>query len=61
MCGISGIINKNNESVSRFEIEVMNNLITHRGPDSGAVFFGNCFALGNRRLKIIDLGLLIED
>jgi len=55
MCGISGIINKNNESVSRFEIEVMNNLITHRGPDSGAVFFGNCFALGNRRLKIIDL------
>ena len=55
MCGISGIINKNNELVSRVEIEGMNNLITHRGPDSGALYFGNNFALGSRRLKIIDL------
>jgi asparagine synthase (glutamine-hydrolysing) len=55
MCGISGIINKNTDSVSHYEIEAVNNLIIHRGPDSGAFYFGNNFALGNRRLKIIDL------
>jgi len=55
MCGISGIISKKNESISRSEIEEMNHLIMHRGPDSGAVFLGSNFALGHRRLKIIDL------
>ena len=55
MCGISGIISKVNDPVSRFEIEKMNNLITHRGPDSGGFYFGSNFAFGNRRLKIIDL------
>jgi asparagine synthase (glutamine-hydrolysing) len=55
MCGICGIISKNNETISKVEIENMNNLITHRGPDSGAFYQGNNFAFGHRRLKIIDL------
>ena len=55
MCGISGIISKHNESISRYEIEEMNHLIMHRGPDSGSLFLGKNFALGHRRLKIIDL------
>ncbi len=55
MCGISGIINKTNTPVPQSEIEEMNRLIIHRGPDSGSCFYGKNFAFGNRRLKIIDL------
>jgi asparagine synthase (glutamine-hydrolysing) len=55
MCGICGIVSKSNKSISRNEIERINNLITHRGPDFGGIYLGSNFALGNRRLKIIDL------
>jgi len=55
MCGISGIINKNNEAVNPSEIEGMNALIYHRGPDSEDYYFCRNFAFGHRRLKIIDL------
>ena len=34
MCGISGIINKSNEQVSRESLTSMNNLVRHRGPDA---------------------------
>jgi asparagine synthase (glutamine-hydrolysing) len=55
MCGISGIINKNNRPVSFGEIKAINDKIIHRGPDAEGFYFGDFFALGNRRLSVIDL------
>jgi asparagine synthase (glutamine-hydrolysing) len=55
MCGISGIVNINNNKVDKFEIEEINNLIQHRGPNGEGFYFGENFAFGHRRLSIIDL------
>ena len=55
MCGISGIINKSNVAVAKDEIKNMNDLIVHRGPDDEGFFYGKNFALGHRRLSILDL------
>ena len=33
MCGISGIVNTDGSAVLKNEIEQMNDLISHRGPD----------------------------
>jgi len=55
MCGISGIINQSGKPVSDKEIKIMNDLVTHRGPDDEGYFFGSNFALGHRRLSILDL------
>jgi len=55
MCGISGIINKNNDCVGTKAIQDMNDLIIHRGPDSEGYFFGDSFVFGHRRLSILDL------
>jgi asparagine synthase (glutamine-hydrolysing) len=55
MCGISIAINKNNDFLSETIIRSMNDVITHRGPDSEGFFFNNNFALGHRRLSILDL------
>lgn len=55
MCGISIAINKNNNLLSETIIKSMNDVITHRGPDSEGYFFNNNLALGHRRLSILDL------
>ncbi len=55
MCGISGIIDKNNKAVSKADIKAMNDLIAHRGPDGEGFLFADNLALGHRRLAIIDL------
>ena len=55
MCGISGIINKNNLFVEKPLIKRINDLICHRGPDGEGFYFGSSFAFGHRRLSIIDL------
>ena len=55
MCGISGIINKNISKVDRKEIQKINDLIAHRGPDSEGFYFEKNFAFGHRRLSILDL------
>ena len=55
MCGISGIINKNNQPVEVKSIIQMTDIIAHRGPDGFGYFYSACFALGHRRLSIIDL------
>jgi asparagine synthase (glutamine-hydrolysing) len=55
MCGISGIINKNAAVVSPGAIRAINDLIAHRGPDGEGFFFDGHFALGHRRLAILDL------
>ncbi len=55
MCGISGICKANGDNVTRFEIELINNKLIHRGPDNGSLYIDKNFAMGHRRLSIIDL------
>jgi len=55
MCGISGIINKYEKSVNQDEIQKINDLISHRGPDDEGFYFEKNFAFGHRRLSILDL------
>ena len=55
MCGISGIVSRQNIKVESSLIESMNNHIVHRGPDGFGFYFGSNFALGHRRLSILDL------
>jgi asparagine synthase (glutamine-hydrolysing) len=57
MCGISGIINQNNQVVSFDKIKKINDLIAHRGPDDEGFFLENNIAFGHRRLAILDLSL----
>ena len=57
MCGISGIINKNGSKVKENEIQKINDLIAHRGPDSEGFYFEKNFAFGHRRLSILDLSI----
>ncbi len=55
MCGISGIYNFNGEPVQNSQIESMNRLIHHRGPDGKGAYIKGNIGLGNTRLAIIDL------
>jgi asparagine synthase (glutamine-hydrolysing) len=55
MCGISGIVRQAGTPVRENEIRALNDLVAHRGPDGEGYFFGDCFAIGHRRLSIIDL------
>ena len=58
MCGINGNLIYEEKSLLE-DINAMNNLIIHRGPDDDGVFFETnksfSVALGMRRLSIIDL------
>jgi len=60
MCGITGKIYFDNNSVSERDILVMNEKIQHRGPDDGGVYISpdKKVGLGHRRLSIIDLSPL---
>lgn len=55
MCGISGIINKNNCKVIEKDLKSITNIIIHRGPDGEGYYYGDNFGFGHRRLAIIDL------
>lgn len=55
MCGISGIIAKNNAPIQFPELQEMNDLIAHRGPDGEGFYQTPQVAFGHRRLAIIDL------
>ncbi|MFT4761790.1 MAG: asparagine synthase (glutamine-hydrolyzing) [Saprospiraceae bacterium] len=55
MCGITGIIQQNNQSVSKFELDKMNHLVAHRGPDDSGHFLHHSIGLAHRRLSILDL------
>jgi asparagine synthase (glutamine-hydrolysing) len=55
VCGISGIIDKSNQSIGQKEIKQMNDLIAHRGPDDEGFFHDKNFAFGHRRLSVLDL------
>jgi asparagine synthase (glutamine-hydrolysing) len=54
MCGICGIINKN-QQVKENEIYLMMQKMKHRGPDDEGVFIDNAIGLGFVRLSILDL------
>jgi asparagine synthase (glutamine-hydrolysing) len=59
MCGISGVINLNLAAVPRLpqRLQVMNNLLRHRGPDGEGTWVHprSHVGLAHRRLSIIDL------
>ena len=55
MCGISGVFYFDNSLVNKDEIKKMNDLLEHRGPDSGSFKLFDNVGLGHRRLSIIDL------
>jgi asparagine synthase (glutamine-hydrolysing) len=56
MCGIAGIIQKNNSSESKEKIlQTMTDSIVHRGPNSEGIYLYKNIGLGHRRLSIIDL------
>ncbi len=55
MCGIAGIINKENTIVFENDIQELCNLVLHRGPDGNGTYIYNQTALGHTRLSILDL------
>lgn len=56
MCGITGVINLNNQQKLPQEIlSAMTDCIVHRGPDAAGFYSNQNITLGHRRLKIIDL------
>jgi len=56
MCGIAGIVSPRHgaDRLARL-VECMSAAVAHRGPDGQGVFARDGFALGHRRLSIIDL------
>ena len=55
MCGISVLIDQQNNPVSSTLIRSSTDVIKHRGPDAEGIYFGDNFAFGHRRLSILDL------
>ena len=59
MCGINGFITTGNNTNILEQLNAMNNLIIHRGPDAKGEYVFNeshySIAMGMRRLSIIDL------
>ena len=60
MCGVVGIWDRRRKSAPAAVAavaEAMTDTLRHRGPDEGAIFAdaGGCFALGHRRLSIVEL------
>jgi len=51
MCGIAGIFGSGDRDL----VEVMLNQLIHRGPDDGFIVHDDNFAMGARRLSILDL------
>lgn len=57
MCGICGIISLTKKKINKLknQIEIMNDLQKHRGPDFQDVWTDNYIGIGHTRLSIIDL------
>jgi asparagine synthase (glutamine-hydrolysing) len=58
MCGINGILSFHENAQIEHIIPVMNQALSHRGPDEEGEFFHENIQLGHRRLSIIDLSPL---
>ena len=57
MCGFCGYVNYKKDVANKDNIEFMNNIIKHRGPNEQNVIIKDNIALGHVRLSIIDLKL----
>lgn len=57
MCGISGIINFNNQPIQEKDIQVMMRKMKHRGPDDEGTFVDDNIGFGFVRLSILDLSI----
>lgn len=56
MCGIVGIYNfLSDRPVARDDLQVMSDLVAHRGPDDEGFFTEGALGFGHRRLSILDL------
>lgn len=58
MCGFVGCMYNKPQKIEqdmKIKIEMMNSLITHRGPDSEGYYFDDYISFGFRRLSIIDI------
>jgi asparagine synthase (glutamine-hydrolysing) len=55
MCGIAGLVNWSNEPVDVSVLELMIDIIRHRGPDASGVHLDGSVGLAHARLSIIDL------
>src|SRR5436190_15898214 len=59
MCGIAGVLNLSLTKIPNLNrrLEVMNEMLRHRGPDGDGVWQHDqeCLGLAHRRLSIIDL------
>jgi len=55
MCGICGIYHRDSRPVEKNQVETMNSMMIHRGPDGEGIYTDTCIGLGHRRLSIIDL------
>jgi len=55
MCGINGVYNYSDLSSALENVELMNKVSIHRGPDFSAVYNDDIVVFGHNRLSIIDL------
>ena len=55
MCGIVGVFNRDGRDVNPTRLEIMANLIEHRGPDDEGYYVDGNVGLWHKRLSIIDL------
>jgi asparagine synthase (glutamine-hydrolysing) len=55
MCGVAGFLNLDGAPASPVILKAMTDAIRHRGPDGEGQFIDGAFALGHRRLAILDL------
>ena len=55
MCGIAGLVKKNNHAVDREVLSAITRLASHRGPDGEGLYLHKNLGLGHTRLAIIDL------
>lgn len=54
MCGINGVLHKNNQPVNEGLLIKMRDRLMHRGPDDAGIWIDNFIGLGHRRLSILD-------
>lgn len=55
MCGIAGLVGRDDEIVDVADVHRMCQTIVHRGPDDEGIYAQGAVGLGMRRLSIIDL------
>lgn len=58
MCGINGIFSPGRAHLMRSNVESMNRVLGHRGPDDSGIYSDDNIQLGHLRLSIIDLSAM---